>query len=439
MMNTPALKRLRRLLVLGLVMVFVFVPLAGALTAPAGHDAVPGTGIVCTTNPSATFTLTAMEGYIGVADGNSIYMWSYAEGSDDFQVPGPVLCVNEGDTVTIVLHNTLPEDTSIIFPGQEDVSANGLPAAPQFDGQGNLVSLTDVAAANGGTVTYSFVANRPGTFLYESGTNAAIQTQMGLVGTLIVRPALGPNFAYNRADSEFNPESEYLIMLGEIDPILHQAIERGETFDMRNYRARYFTINGRTFPDTIAPNEASWLPAQPYGSMAHIRPYNNDPGSPAYNPLPGLTRYVGLGVENYPFHPHAFNSTVIGHDGFPTEGPLGEDISSERFSLPIGPGQTTDALFRWADTEGWKSDTNPVPIELPLDQNLTTGLFWGGSPYLGNQDVLPTGTHSLNQCGEFYHIAHNHALQQITGWGVVLIGQVTFTRIDPPLPNNCPQ
>jgi hypothetical protein len=48
------------------------------------------------------------------------------------------------------------------------------------------------------------------------------------------------------------------------------------------------------------------------------------------------------------------------------------------------------------------------------------------------------GTTSYNQCGEFYHIAHNHALQQVAGWGVTLIGQVTFTRIDPPLPNNCP-
>jgi hypothetical protein len=43
----------------------------------------------------------------------------------------------------------------------------------------------------------------------------------------------------------------------------------------------------------------------------------------------------------------------------------------------------------------------------------------------------------LNSCGEYYHIAHNHALQQITAWGVVLSGHITFTRIDPPLPNNC--
>lgn len=437
------LKRLRRILLVGLVMVFVLVPITGAMTAPDDHAEAPNVGIVCTENPTATFTLSARDGYISMPDGNTIYMWSFAPGTDDFQFPGPVLCVNEGDTVTVVLHNQLPQDVSIIFPGQENVLANNVPSQPVFDA-GELVSLAPSAAANGGSITYSFVAEKPGTFLYESGTNPAIQTQMGLAGTLVVRPAMGANYAYNDPLTQFNPDTEYLVMLGEIDPLLHQAIERGETFDMRNYVARYFTINGRSFPDTLAPNVATWLPNQPYSSFAHISPFDDrvtvdGQPNPAYNPYPALSRYVGTGVDDYPFHPHAFNARIIGRDGNLIIGPNGEDITIEKFSIPIGPGQTTDTLFQWQDTESWTPDNiNPVPIDLPLDQNLTAGLFWAGSPYLGNQDALPTGTQSYNQCGEFYHIAHNHALQQITGWGVVLIGQVTFTRIDPPKPNNCP-
>ena len=52
-------------------------------------------------------------------------MWSYANADTGgaFQEPGPVLCVNEGDTVTVNLHNGLAEPTSIVFPGQEGVSA----------------------------------------------------------------------------------------------------------------------------------------------------------------------------------------------------------------------------------------------------------------------------------------------------------------------------
>lgn len=430
-MSSSKIKRIFSFLVLVLVLSMVAAPMRIGRTATEDHTGVPSTGIVCTTNDSSTFTLSANSGYINMTDGNKIYAWSFAEGQDDFQFPGPILCVNEGDTVTVVLHNHLPQDVSIVFPGQSNVLANGVPAQPQFDLSGELTSLTNVAAANGGSITYSFVAEEPGTYIYESGTNAGIQVQMGLFGALVVRPAMGANYAYNYADTQFNPDSEYILMLSEIDPLLHQAIERGGTFDLNNYHARYFLINGRSFPDTIAPNYASWLPSQPYGALAHIYPKD------ASNPLPALARYIGVGVENYPFHPHAFNGRIIARDGRALKGTAAEDLSYERFSINIGPGQTTDSLFAWEDTYGWVEATDPIPVTLPNQQNLTFGPFWA-SAYLGTMEDLPTGHASLNQCGEFYHIAHNHALQQITGWGVVLIGQVTFTRIDPPLPNGCP-
>ena len=155
-----------------------------------------------------------------------MFMWGYSAGGGAFQHPGPVLCVNQGDTVTVILNNTLPEDVSIIFPGQENVLANGAPAQPQFDGA-SLTSLTNVAAANGGSVTYSFVAANPGSFLYESGTNPQKQVRMGLFGALIVRPTMGANFAYNRADSQFTPTEEFMVLLSEIDPYQHQAAEGG--------------------------------------------------------------------------------------------------------------------------------------------------------------------------------------------------------------------
>ena len=40
--------------------------------------------------------------------------------------PGPVLCVTQGETVTVNLTNTLPEAISIVFPGQDaQVTATG--------------------------------------------------------------------------------------------------------------------------------------------------------------------------------------------------------------------------------------------------------------------------------------------------------------------------
>jgi FtsP/CotA-like multicopper oxidase with cupredoxin domain len=433
-MRTSIFKWMRVGLV-GLAMVALIAIGSLAKSPSATAQDSPRVGIACTTgtSPNPTFTLDAKDGYIILGDGNTMYMWSYAIGGQPFQYPGPVLCVNQGDTVTVVLHNALAEDVSIMFPGQEDVQANGAPAQPQFDGGGNVTSLTNVAPAGGGSMTYSFVASKPGTYIYESGTDPEKQVRMGLAGVLIVRPALGAAFAYNRADSQYTPEEEFLVFLSEIDPYQHMAAESNLPFDLSTYHARYWLINGRGFPDSIADNFASWLPSQPYGALARIHPYDS-----VNHPYPGLARYVNVGTEEYPHHPHGNNGVVIGRDGNPLEGPLQEDLSFEKFAINIGPGQTWDVLFKWYDAENY-SAANPVPVTQPDLANMTLGMFYSGSPYLGVKATLPPGMSTLNVCGEYYIISHNHALFQLDAWGVTMAGQITYLRVDPPLPNNCPQ
>lgn len=431
---------------LGLVLVLVTSLLSAAPlahTQPARADSgTNAVGMVCTSQPGTnpTFTLHTDFGYIVLPDGNTMYMWGYSEGNNPFQHPGPVLCVNQGDTVTVILQNTLDEPVSIVFPGQENVLADGAPAQPQFDNLGNLTSLTNTAAANGGSVTYSFVAGEPGTYLYESGTNPRKQVGMGLFGALVVRPAMGANFAYNRADSQFTPSEEFLVLLSEIDPYQHQAAEAGLPYNLNNYKPRYWLINGRGFPDSIADNFAPWLPDQPYGALARVHEFNDTvaPSDPNYHPYPGMIRYLNVGTEDYPFHPHGNNGLVIGRDGRAVEGPGGEDLSFEKFVINIGPGQTWDVLFKWQDAENYDQATNPVPVTLPDPMNVENGMFYSGSPYLGTMGTLPPGISTLNQCGEYYIISHNHALYQITSWGVTMSGPITYLRVDPPLPNNCP-
>lgn len=410
---------------------------------------LPEMGVICTeeAGPNPTFTLTTRTGHVGLPDDNVVFMWGLSAGSSPFQHPGPVLCVNEGDTVTVILQNNLPEDISLVFPGQDNVLANGQPVQPQFDTGGNLVSLANVAPANGGSMTYSFVANHPGTFIYQSGTNPAIQVRMGLFGGMIVRPGLGANYVTNRPDSEFDPDNEYLVLFSEIDPYLNLAVERGEPFDLNNYKPRYWLLNGRGFPDTIAPNFATWLPNQPYGALALVHPYNTaatipdgqggtNP-NPAYNPYYAVDRFINVGADVVPMHPHGKMTLVVAQDGRPVEGRNGEDLAWENFSVPIGPGQTWDGLFYWEDVEKYHPDTNPVPVTIPNLQNMTSGPLYSDSPYLGNQGTRPVGNTSLNQCGEYYIISHNHALFQISSWGLPTTGPITFMRIDPPLPNDC--
>jgi hypothetical protein len=431
-MHTQTLKQIRWAVALMLILAISIIYLTSNVQS-ANAQSVSAEGIICTSKPgmNPTFTLTTKTGYISTPDDNVVFMWGYAEGGSAFQHPSPVLCVNEGDTVTIILHNTLPEPVSITFPGQENVLANGAPVQPQFDGDGDLTSLTNVAAANGGSVTYSFTASNPGTFLYQSGTNPAKQVRMGLFGVLIVRPSLGANYVNNRPDSQFNPDTEFLVLLSEIDPYLNQAVERGQSFNMANYHPRYWLINGRGFPDSFAPNGASWLPNQPYGALARVEPWDE-----TINPEWSLGRYVSVGSVDLPMHPHSKSALVTGRDGRTLEGPGGEDLAYENFSIPMNPGGTWDGLFRWYDPDGYDPTTNPVTVEIPSPVDVGWGPLYSGSPYLGQQGDFPVDFTTLNECGEYYVISHVHALHKITSWGAPMTGPITFLRIDPP--NGCP-
>ncbi|MCA9942231.1 MAG: multicopper oxidase domain-containing protein [Anaerolineales bacterium] len=405
-------KALGGLFLIGLLVVMISTFAVSSQTRRA--TAAGLTTMVCTDGPN--FNLVATDGYLTTPDGNVLYMWGYADADAGsvYQNPGPTLCVNEGDTVTVTLTNDLPEPVSIVFPGQIGVTSSG----------GSAGLFTGEAAASGGTVTYSFVASNPGTYIYESGTEPHKQVQMGLYGALVVRPALGANYVYNDTATEFNTEREYLLILHDIDPLLHLTVERGETYDVTTIWDRYWTINGRSFPDTIAPNGVPWLPNQPYGSLVQIEPYDA-----STNPLPALIRYANAGFENHPFHPHGNNLTMIGRDGRQLQG-----AEYETFTTTIGSGQTYDAFAIWENVEAW-TPGNPVPVQVPGLYNQVfkdDATFFSGSPYLGEQNDLLVGVTSYNECGEFYYPWHSHALNEFQNFDEGFGGLATLWRIDPP-------
>ena len=105
------------------------VVLTGGGSSPAAAGDLVPDGVVCTYGSEGqaastqTFTLTARDGHVTTPDGNTVYMWGFADGKGTFQYPGPNLCVKQGDRVRMILKNTLPAKTSIIFPGQTGVMA----------------------------------------------------------------------------------------------------------------------------------------------------------------------------------------------------------------------------------------------------------------------------------------------------------------------------
>jgi hypothetical protein len=410
----------------------------GSAARPAAtRAAVTSSGVVCTTgsSPNPTFGLTASAGSISMPDGNTIYTWSYGVSGGAFQFPGPVLCVNQGDTVTVVLKNTLGEATSIMFPGLDGVLSNGALAQPEFSGT-TLTSLVPTAAANGGSVTYRFVASSPGTFLYESGTDPGKQVQMGLYGALIVRPTGHPDAGYLDGSGNpigtFNPGNEYVMLLSELDPALHQAVEFGQAYDVTQLHPRYWLVNGRAFPDTIAPNNAAWLPSQPYSSLVHIPV--TDPTQPGGVHPPALVRYLDAGSRNHPFHPHGQNGRVIARDATPLLSSTNADLSYETYSFSIGSGQTWDQTYAYTNAELWDPSANPLPVTMPQLQNLNfkdSATYYGGSPYLGYKAALPVGTTTFNECGEYYMVWHSHALNEVANYDASFGGMLTLERIDP--------
>ena len=300
-----------------------------------------------------------------------------------------------------------------------------------LDGSGAITSLTPTADANGGSVTYSFVADAPGTYAYTSGTDEAVQTQMGLFGALIVRPSQGAAFAYNAARTEFDPDDG--VRPGALrprpgDPQRRRAGARARTSS--RIHPRYWMINGRSFPDTIAPNNATWLPNQPYNALIHT----------VANPSkPAIVRYVNVTSVSHPMHPHGDHGRVIGRDGALLAGPNGEDLSHEDFAIEVGPGQTVDALYGWEDTGNWSDPSPAAHPTLPdqpaaLDTLHLSGDTWlSGSRFLGQKDTtnFPPGITDYNQCGEYYQVSHSHALNEVTNYGAAMGGMLTLWRIDP--------
>jgi hypothetical protein len=342
------------------------------------------------------------------------------------------------------------------------------------------------AAAFTGTVSYSFTATHAGTYLYESGSDPQLQVQMGLFGALVVYPSnvsitgadlqaipvdggtnngaagltagLADAFAGQAAcayrnvndatkcdpHAIFAKGKENILMLSEVDPGLHQFMEQqvqaNTTASLAKlnwksypgaYEAHYYMINGRSMPDTVSPNFAPWLPAQPYGALAVVEPW-----SATANPLDALLRYVAVGINGYDFHPHSNHERVIAEDAalMKGAGPNSTTIDNteEKFNIMVGPGSTVDATFRWTNEEGYSdSNSNRVPVQWPQGLNLLEGDFWSGSPYLGDNGRLNPGIVTKTECGEYYHVAHNHDLTAVTNYGITFGGMLTLIKVEP--------
>jgi manganese oxidase len=418
---------------------------AGNVQAGARIDGISGT----------SFTFTTGTGEISTPDGGSVHFWGYQDTTGTAnpfgvpQYPGPTLILNQGDTVTISLTSGLPASslepynrcTSMVFPGHAVTTSGG-----DQDGL-----LTRETCPGGAPVAYTFTASQPGTYTYYSGTEPELQIEMGLVGAIIVRPSMGEDYAYNDASTRF--DHEYLFLMTQMDPVIHQLVEQGRfsEVDLTHYWPVYWFFNGRAGPDDLANAFVSWLPHQPYNCTPRMTPGQKL-----------LMRLVGGDQGQHPFHYHGNNADIIARDGRLLT------HSRSQFTTLSVPGETVDQIFQWTGKDlGWDIygtpadgmpahncvDNNadgyadatsdhpwewcadhgkPLPVVLPEQQNLAFGGWWSGSPFMGSGGQLPPGEGGLNPNAGYFFMWHSHAEKELTNWDIFPGGMMSMMVVEPP-------
>lgn len=190
--------------------------------------------------------------------GKPMVVWGF-NGS----MPGPSIEVTQGDRVRIIVHNELPEETTVHWHGFE------LPV--QYDGSS---TMTQNPIKPGKSFVYEFDVHEEGTFFYH--THVAMQEAFGMVGWFIVHPR---NIFTPPVDRDFG----LIFQNFHIKP--NQTISDSWSMDWN-----WHTINGRSGPFTTPL-------VVKHGERVRVRLMNFAP------------------MQHHPIHMHGHTFWVTQHEG----------------------------------------------------------------------------------------------------------------------------
>lgn len=272
--------------------------------------------------PNIAFLDVQMNGFITMADNNVVRSWYFGNGfNDDRTVPSPVIEAIEGQTVEVTLDSMMPH--SIHFHGLDVDQANdGVPNTSGYvahmNGGGGF-GRVDGYENLGSPFTYNFVAPHAGTYMYHCHVDTVLHFEMGMYGTVIVRPPDGSATTAWEGGPSF--DREYIWHLHTFDSGWHDIGGGGPPIsgpETVRHHPDYFMINGRDGANTSSDPTTAISAAA--GQKVLIRTTN-------VGYQPALVRLGGLVFE------------VIASDGRPLRSPVSTDEQL------VAPGERFDLLL----------------------------------------------------------------------------------------------
>lgn len=224
-----------------------------------------------------------------VEPGRFVDAWTY-----NGQVPGPMVRVELGDRVRVVVENQLPMGT--------DVHWHGIRVPNEMDG---VAPLTQDLIEPGETFVYEFTAVEPAIGMYHAHHHGQMQVPNGLFGVFIIGETPLPR---GRTISGVEIPAN-LVPDHEVPMVLNDAGVIG------------LTLNGKSFPAT--------------------EPYLGRVGDWV------VAHYYNEGLQVHPMHQHQFPQLVFAKDGIPLDQPYWAD------TVNVAPGERYSVLFRLTDPGVW--------------------------------------------------------------------------------------
>ncbi len=168
---------------------------------------------------------------------------------------------------------------------------------------------------------------------------------MGMTGVVFVQPDGHPKWTYDDPNTAF--DRDFPMIVTEVWAQERWRDAHIQENDWSDYLPDFWALNGRVYPDTIAPNGPGFDP-----DTGDLLPYDNSPQADnlRYQPISSLVtcnegekvliRIVNLGFQQQTMRADGITFHVVGKDAKPL-GALAYDTDS----FDVGVGESFDAIF----------------------------------------------------------------------------------------------